>query len=144
MNKGMFSSKTDDWETPKDFFDDLEKKFGKFDLDPCATKGNAKARRFFTKEDNGLEKKWDGRVFVNPPYGRTIGLWMKKSWESSRDGADLVVCLVPARTDTAWWHEYAMRGIIVFIRGRLKFGKSRNSAPFPSAVVIFYPKFGGL
>ena len=73
---------------------------------------------------------------MNPPYGREIGAWMKKAYESSLQGA-MVVCLVPARTDTKWWHDYAIKGEIEFIRGRLKFGKSKNSAPFPSAVVVF-------
>lgn len=87
---------------------------------------------------------WWGKVWMNPPYGRTIGQWMKKAYESATtspvDGlpdADLVVCLVPARTDTAWWHDYAMKGEIRFIRGRLKFGDAKHNAPFPSALVIF-------
>ena len=73
---------------------------------------------------------------MNPPYGRGIGLWMKKAYESSLQGVK-VVCLVPARTDTAWWHDYAMKGDIEFLRGRLKFGNAKNCAPFPSAIVIF-------
>ena len=73
---------------------------------------------------------------MNPPYGRTIGLWMKKAYEESCNGA-LVVCLVPARTDTKWWHDYSMKGEVIFLRGRLKFGGHKNSAPFPSAIIIF-------
>jgi len=94
---------------------------------------------YFTEQDDGLSQEWYGSVWMNPPYGKTIGLWMKKAYESSCAGVK-VVCLVPARTDTAWWHDYAMKGSIEFIRGRLKFGGSKNSAPFPSALVIFEPK----
>jgi len=81
---------------------------------------------------------WDGVCWMNPPYGRTIGKWMRKAYESSLTGST-VVCLVPARTDTAWWHDYAIKGEVRFLRGRLKFGGSANSAPFPNAVVIFRP-----
>ena len=130
-----FSSKTDLWATPQDFFDRYNAIY-KFDLDVCATKENAKCARFFTEQENGLLQDWIGYCWMNPPYGRTIKQWMKKAYESSQNGAT-VVCLVPARTDTAWWHEYAVKGQIEFIRGRLKFGSSKNSAPFPSAVIVF-------
>lgn len=133
-----FSSATPEWATPQEFFDKLNEEFH-FTLDPCCTEENRKCAAYFTKEQDGLSKPWrNHRVWMNPPYGRTIGQWMKKAHEESRRGA-LVVCLVPARTDTAWWHEYAMQGEIRFIRGRLKFGGHRNSAPFPSALVIFRP-----
>jgi hypothetical protein len=85
---------------------------------------------------DGLQQKWKGVCWMNPPYGKEIKKWMKKAYESSLEGAT-VVCLVPSRTDTKWWHEYAMKGEIEFIKGRLKFGGSKNSAPFPSAVVVF-------
>mgnify|MGYP000223837709 CR=1 FL=1 len=134
-NSVHFSSKTDLWSTPQDFFDALNEKH-KFTLDVCATEGNAKCERFFTEADDGLKQNWAGSVWMNPPYGREIGKWMKKAYESSLTGAS-VVCLVPSRTDTRWWHDYAMRGDIEFIKGRLKFGDSKNSAPFPSAVVVF-------
>ena len=130
-----FSSKSDMWSTPKYLYDQLDATFN-FDLDPCATKENAKCSRYFTKEDDGLSKEWSGSVFMNPPYGREISKWMKKAYICSLQGTT-VVCLVPARTDTNWWHEYAMKGDITFIRGRLKFGEHRNSAPFPSAIVVF-------
>ncbi len=134
-----FSSETDMWATPQDFFDKLNFIYS-FTLDPCSTKDNAKCSHFFTEQDNGLNQDWAGhRVFMNPPYGRTIGQWMKKAYEESLKGA-LVVCLVPARTDTAWWHNFAIKGDIEFLRGRLKFGNAKNSAPFPSAVVVFKPK----
>ena len=133
-----FSSKTDQWATPKDFFESLNKIY-KFDLDVCADKHNAKCKDFFTEEQDGLKQQWIGTCWMNPPYGRAIKDWMKKAYESSLEGA-VVVCLVPSRTDTAWWHDYAMKGEIEFIRGRLKFGDATNSAPFPSAVVVFKPR----
>ena len=132
-----FSSKTDMWATPQAFFDKYDEKFN-FELDVCATDENAKCDNYFTEKIDGLTQEWTGVCFMNPPYGREIIHWMRKAYESSLSGAT-VVCLVPARTDTKWWHEYAMKGEIEFIRGRLKFGDAKNSAPFPSAVVIFYP-----
>jgi phage N-6-adenine-methyltransferase len=133
-----FSSATDEHPTPRKFFDECVREFGGFDLDPCATAESAKAPRFFTKADDGLAQEWCGRVWMNPPYGRTIGTWMRKAYESAQAGC-MVVCLVPSRTDTAWWHDYAMKGSVRFLRGRLKFGDAKNSAPFPSALVVFYP-----
>jgi phage N-6-adenine-methyltransferase len=131
-----FSSDRMDWGTPQDFFDRLNAEFH-FTLDVCATAENAKCGSYFTPEVDGLKERWDGyRCWMNPPYGREIGKWMKKAWDESCKGA-LVVCLVPARTDTAWWHEYAMKGEIRYLRGRLKFDGHKNSAPFPSALVIF-------
>lgn len=132
-----FSSKTDLWSTPQEFFDKYNQLYD-FEIDVCASKENAKCTKFYTKEDDGLSKEWTGKCWMNPPYGRTIKQWMKKAYESSLNGAT-VVCLVPARTDTAWWHDYAVKGQIEFIRGRLKFGGNKNSAPFPSAVVVFKP-----
>jgi site-specific DNA-methyltransferase (adenine-specific) len=131
-----FSSATDEWETPQALFNELAWLFGGFTLDPCATRENAKCPRFFTKAQDGLRERWEGKVFMNPPYGRDIGRWVRKAYESSQEGA-LVVCLLPARTDTRWWQDYARRGHVVFLRGRLKFGKARNAAPFPSAIVTF-------
>jgi len=130
-----FSSKTDMWATPQAFFDELDAKYN-FELDVCATKDNAKCDRFFTVEDDGLSQKWDGVCWMNPPYGRAIKHWIKKAYESSLDGAT-VVCLIPSRTDTIYWHEYVMNGDVTFIKGRLKFGDAKNAAPFPSAVVVF-------
>lgn len=135
----MFSSATDNWETPQLFFNELNEEFG-FQLDVCADNDNAKCPEFFDVEANGLEQTWLRKVcWMNPPYGRTIGQWMKKAYDSAQDGAT-VVCLVPARTDTKWWHDYAIKGEVRFIKGRLKFGGHKNSAPFPSAVVIFRPQ----
>ena len=132
-----FSSETDLWATPQDTFDALNAEFGPFDVDVCAVAGNAKCASFYTPETDGLAQDWaPSRCWMNPPYGRTIARWMCKAWEESLRGAT-VVCLVPARTDTAWWHDYAMKGQIRFLRGRLKFGNAKHSAPFPSAVVVF-------
>ena len=139
FNEGLRSSATPEWATPPEFFKQLVEEFGEFDLDPCATADNAKAVHYFTQFDDGLVQEWSGKVFMNPPYGRTIKQWMRKAYESAQSGAT-VVCLVPARTDTGWWHDYAAKGDVRFIRGRLKFGNSKNSAPFPSAVVVFTPK----
>lgn len=130
-----FSSATDDWATPQAFFDALNKEF-KFTLDPCASKSNAKCKKFFSEKENGLLQSWKGeRVFMNPPYGRVIGDWVKKA---ATGGARVSVCLLPARTDTRWFHEYIYnKAEVRFIKGRLKFGDGKNSAPFPSMVVVF-------
>jgi phage N-6-adenine-methyltransferase len=142
-----FSSKSEMWETPQDFFDKLHAEF-RFDIDVCALPENAKCGKYYTPEENGLIQKWSGTCWMNPPYGRVIGKWIKKAYEEAQDGAT-VVCLVPARTDTVWWHDYCLKGEVRFLKGRLKFqnrslpswradGKFKlSSAPFPSAVVIF-------
>ena len=130
-----FSSKTDMWSTPQSFFNKYNEKYN-FNLDVCASEDNAKSAKYFTETDDGLQQEWEGVCWMNPPYGREIKKWMEKAYKSSLKGAT-VVCLVPARTDTIWWHEYAMKGEIEFIKGRLKFGNSKNSAPFPSAIVVF-------
>lgn len=132
------SSESCEWSTPLDFFEKLNEQFN-FDLDVCATRDNAKCARYFTSEENGLSQEWTGVCWMNPPYGKEIASWMRKAYESSQKGAT-VVCLVPARTDTGWWHDYAMRGEVHFVRGRLKFGGSKSAAPFPSAVVVFRKK----
>jgi phage N-6-adenine-methyltransferase len=132
-----FSSATDMWATPQATFDALSAEFGPFDLDVCATNENAKCPCYFTPEDDGLSKRWLGRCWMNPPYGRQIGAWMRKAYEEGLQRGVIVVCLIPARTDTAWWHDYAMKGYVRFLRGRLKFGNAKSSAPFPSAVVVF-------
>lgn len=133
-----FSSETDMWATPQHLFDQLNEKF-RFETDVCATAENAKCSEFYTVEQNGLVQDWRGVCWMNPPYGRTIGAWVKKAHDSAVQNGATVVCLVPARTDTKWWHEHCMHGEITFIRGRLKFGKATNPAPFPSAVVVFRP-----
>ena len=136
----MWSSATDDWSTPQNIFDTLDREFN-FTLDPCATPENAKCKLFYTKKENGLAQSWVGHsVFMNPPYGREIGDWVRKAWLSSENAETKVVCLLPARTDTTWFHKYCVKGEIWFIKGRLKFGGSKNSAPFPSMIVIFDQK----
>jgi phage N-6-adenine-methyltransferase len=138
LNQALFSSCRQDWETPFDLFQLLDLEFG-FDLDVCATKANAKCPVYFSPDQDSLKQLWRGTCWMNPPYGRMIARWMAKAYLSSLAGAT-VVCLVPARTDTQWWHEFAMRGEIRFLEGRLKFGGQDNSAPFPSAIVVFRPK----
>jgi len=136
LNTGLFTSNTDQWATPVDFFNKMSTEFGPFDIDVCADASNAKCFNYFDEAANGLSKPWTGTCWMNPPYGKHIGTWMKKAYEESKAG-NTVVCLVPARTDTKWWHDYALHGSVTFVKGRLKFGGSKNSAPFPSAVVVF-------
>ena len=138
INQGMMSSNTDMWATPQDFFNKLNAEFN-FQCDVCAVDDNAKCDKYYSPEEDGLQQEWQGVCWMNPPYGRVIGEWVKKAYESSLNGAT-VVCLLPARTDTKWWHEYCMKGEIRLVKGRLKFGDGKNSAPFPSAVVIFGSK----
>lgn len=138
INQGMMSSNTDMWATPQDFFNELNAEFN-FQCDVCATNDNAKCDKYYSPEEDGLQQEWQGVCWMNPPYGRQISPWVKKAYESSLNGAT-VVCLLPARTDTKWWHEYCMKGEIRLVKGRLKFGDGKNSAPFPSAVVIFGSK----
>lgn len=192
----MFSSKTDEWATPQDFFDRCAKRFGPFDLDACATAENKKVESYYDKEVNGLAMPWHNgnhsekltqsgvtvsdfvyggprRCWMNPPYGEPehpckpkckkkrclppseehperrghhiteyipgVCDWVKKAYEESQKGC-LVVCLLPARTDTRWFHDYCVKGEVEFIKGRLKFGGAKNAAPFPSMVVVFRPK----
>ena len=133
-----YSSKTNEWSTPQAFFDELNKEFN-FTLDPCATRENAKCTKYFTVEDDGLKQDWSNDVvFMNHPYGREIKYWVQKAYEESLKGAT-VVCLIPARTDTTYWHNYIFGKAddIRFIKGRLKFGGSKNPAPFPSAIIIY-------
>jgi site-specific DNA-methyltransferase (adenine-specific) len=137
MDKVLFSRKSDEWTTPKDVLDALCREF-LFTLDPCSTRANALCELHYTLAEDGLTKDWaEHVVFMNPPYSN-VNAWMRKAYESSRAGAT-VICLVPARTDTRWFHEFATKGEIRLYRGRLRFGDSRNSAPFPSCVVIFRP-----
>ena len=144
INPALFSSQKDDWETPQELFDELNREF-RFTLDVCATPQNRKVSNFYTKEDDALKQDWHGVCWMNPPYGREIGKWVEKAAYEAWHGAT-VVCLLPARTDTRWWHDYIgdnenhcpREGVeIRLLKGRLKFGGSKNSAPFPSAIVIF-------
>lgn len=133
VNSGLFTSNTDLWATPQAFFEELDNEFG-FDLDVCAVSENAKCERYFNPKQDGLKQEWNGTVWCNPPYGRQIGKWVEKAYKSDCT----VVMLLPARTDTRWFHDYIYgKAEIRFVRGRLKFGESKNSAPFPSMVVIY-------
>lgn len=139
MNRdAMFSSATDMWATPQDFFDALDREFH-FALDVCATAENAKCERYFSPEQDGLAQDWreeahGGYCWCNPPYGREIGKWVRKAAESTCP----IVMLLPARTDTAWFHEYIYgRAEIRFVRGRLKFSGAKFNAPFPCMIVVF-------
>lgn len=127
INKGLFTSASQHWTTPKELYDELDKEF-RFNDDPCPLHG-----------DGGLDRKWGTRVFLNPPYGREIGRWLQMAFAQSQSGKGAtVVCLVPSRTDTKWWHDYVMKADeIRFLRGRLKFSNHKNSAPFPSVIVVF-------
>jgi len=139
--KTMFSSKSNEWETPQDFFNKLDRIY-KFTLDPCATPENYKCEKHYTSEDDGLSKSWkDETVFVNPPYG-DIGSWVRKAHYEATTNDATVVMLIPSRTDTKYWHDYIMKSAsgIYFIKGRLKFNNDQgitNAAPFPSAVIVF-------
>lgn len=138
MNKEvMFSSKSDEWSTPQDVFDLLDQEFN-FNLDPCANADNHKCEKWFSKEDDGLSMSWGGyTVFCNPPYSQ-IARWVEKAFDEGHKDNTTVVLLIPARTDTRYFHNFIYgRSEIRFIRGRLKFGEAVNSAPFPSMVVIF-------
>ncbi len=134
----MFSSASNEWATPIAFFKRLDDEFH-FTLDPCSTKENAKCDTFFTIEDDGLTQDWSGHiVFCNPPYGRELCNWVEKSYLEHKNNGTTVVMLIPARPDTSYWHKWILgHSQIRFVKGRLKFGDSNNSAPFPSAVIVF-------
>lgn len=163
--KVHFSSESTEWSTPQPFYDELNKEFN-FTLDVCATEKNAKCAAYYTKKDDALTKTWSGTCFMNPPYGDPeypckpkckkkicekrghhndvyrpgIGDFVKKAHDSAKYDGATVVCLLPARTDTAWFQDYCLGAEVRFLRGRLKFGSAENSAPFPSVVVIFRSK----
>ena len=129
----ILPAQTVEWQTPQDLFERLDAKYH-FDLDVCASELNARCDRFYTKADDGLAQPWNGRCWCNPPYGREIAKWVKKAVESKT----LVVMLLPARTDTRWFHDYCLPyGKIEFIKGRLRFGGAKENAPFASMIVVF-------
>lgn len=133
LNASLYSSDKQDWETPQSLFDALKREF-RFTLDVCATEHNAKCKRFFTPEDDGLAQVWRGVVWMNPPYGRGIDRWVKKAHESGV----VCVCLLPVRSDTRWWHTHVMQASEVrLLTKRLSFGGSKNKAPFPAAIIVF-------
>lgn len=141
ISSGLFTSRTEEWQTPHYLFNALDSEFH-FQVDVCATSENAKCQVFFDKNVDGLKREWSPfRCWMNPPYGKKIDQWMHKAYKESQRGA-LVVCLIPARTDTQWWHEWVMKSAeIRFVRGRISFGDGKQSAPFPSCISIFYPEF---
>ena len=136
ITKGMMSSNSNEWGTPKKFFEELNNEFN-FTLDPCSTHENAKCEKHFTKEEDGLKQDWSKDiVFCNPPYGKELPLWVEKAYNENKKGA-LVVMLIPSRTDTKYFHKYIYKQHeIRFIKGRLKFNDGKTAAPFPSMVVI--------
>lgn len=136
FNKALWKSEKEDWATPQDVFDQLDAEFS-FTLDAAASDENHKCENYFTIADDGLAQSWQGEnVFCNPPYGRKIGAWVEKCHQESKRAT--VVALLPARTDTRWFHEHILDvAEIRFIRGRLKFGGATNSAPFPSMIVVW-------
>ena len=144
MNNALLSSKDMSWCTPPDFFAELDREFG-FTLDPAATSKSAKCSQFYTPDDDGLKQDWGGNtVFCNPPYGRAIYDWVRKCYEESRKPSTVVVMLIPARTDTSYFHDFIFHGKadeVRFLRGRLKFtdedGNTKGAAPFPSAVIVW-------
>jgi len=140
LQKAMVSSKSNEWATPQDLFDELNKEFG-FLCDVAATKENAKCKKFYSLEDSGLDHDWEKSNFMNPPYGGHTGTWIKKAYEESLKGRT-TVCLIVSSSDRSYWHEYIFpyASQIRFIRGRLHFNNSKSSAPFASALVIFSPK----
>lgn len=155
--KVHYSSKSNEWDTPQGFYNRLNEHYN-FTLDPCATDYSAKCEKYYTEKDDGLSKSWAGEtVFMNPPYGREIGKWLKKAHDETKNNkGTTVVCLIPSRTDTKYWHQYCMQAHeLYFVKGRLKFGNKQadtssgknNPAPFPSVVVVFKsgytPLYGG-
>ena len=145
MTSGLMSSDRQDWETPQEFVELIEKKLNfKFDLDSCAYDHTAKAPKWYTEEDDALKQDWTIKpktnVWMNPPYGGALPTWLEYAYNQSQIHDSRVVCLIPARTDTAWFHDIATRGLIVFLRGRIKFqqqGEKTGSPAFPSMLVIF-------
>lgn len=132
-----FSSNSDEWSTPQNLFGWLNEQYH-FTLDPCASADNHKCDKYFTIKDDGLEQSWEGEtVFINPPYS-DIKRWVKKVYDETQKPITTAWLLVPARTDTSYFHDYVMKSNFVYlIRGRLKFGNSKNCAPFPSMLVYF-------
>lgn len=140
VDKVHYSSKKNDWETPPELFNEWDQRYD-FTLDVCAIKENTKVSgMYFPPDMDGLKQKWEGeRCWMNPPYGREITAWVKKAYEETRDDAAIVVALLPARTDTKWFHQYIYRLArnITFLGGRIKFVGAKHSAPFPSMIVEF-------
>ena len=138
LKKAMVSSKSNEWETPKKLFNQLNKEFN-FTLDPCSTTENKKCQKNYTIKENGLKQSWRNEiVFMNPPYGGNTGKWIKKALIESRNGT-IVVCLIVSSTDRSYWHDFIFPFAkeIRSVRGRISFGDSKSTAPFASAIIIF-------
>jgi len=134
-----FAAKSVEYETPQDLFDGLNAEFG-FTCDVASTDGNAKCQHHFTRETDGLKQEWTGVCWCNPPYGREMVQWVRKARLAAESGAATTVMLIPARTNTAWWHDEVMRGEVRFVRGRPKFNGGKHGLPFPLAIVVFRSK----
>lgn len=135
--KTKFESVRQDWETPKELFEPLNREFG-FTLDVCATPQNAKCMQYFTKEQDGLKQDWHGVCWMNPPFGQQ-GKWVEKAYAESMKGST-VVCLIPSRTNTNWFQDICLvKGEVRFVRGRPKFVGAQHGLPQPLAIVVFRP-----
>ncbi len=135
----LFESEKTEWETPQGLFDQYAKEFG-FTLDVAASSENTKCKDFFSKEDNGLVQDWSGVCWCNPPYGKGMTDWLLKAKDEVFRGVT-TVCLIPARTNTNWFHDICFaHGEVRFLRGRPKFVGHKHGLPWPLCVVIF----GGL
>ena len=145
VNAGLFTSDSSEWETPRKLFNELNRYFD-FTIDVASTDDNALTHRHYTKANSAFDHKWkDERCFMNPPYGRDIKQWVQKAAEEAKHNGALVVCLLPSRTDTHWFHDYAINGNLIFLKGRLKFefnGQPMGSAPFPSMICLFHDLVG--
>lgn len=135
-NPIITSAKSVEWSTPQDFFDRLNQRYH-FEIDLCATPENAKCKKFYTREQDALKQDWRGVCWMNPPYGRGLHKWMKKAYTSAKENGATIVCLLPARTSTGWWHDYCEKAEYEFVRGKLHFNNSKDPAPFASVVVVF-------
>lgn len=136
LNASLYSSAKEDWGTPQNLFDQLNREFN-FTLDVCASGSNHKCEQYFTREIDGLSQRWCGTIWMNPPYGRDIVKWVKKAHDESLGGS-LCVCLLPVRSDTRWWHNHVMHASeIRLLTRRLTFEGDGNKAPFPAAIVVF-------
>ena len=137
-NRGMMKGGSGEWSTPRWLFEEWNKKY-KFTIDVCASIKNRKCDRYIDKKTDALFQKWIGTIWMNPPYGRDVIKWVRKAYRTFESG-HTVVCLLPASTDTKWFHEFCLRGNVTFLRGRVKFGGSKRTAPFPSMIVEFVPE----
>lgn len=142
MNRVHFAANSVECGTPQRFFDELDREFH-FTRDVCASRENFKVTSYWDREDNALaaHQRWEGVLWMNPPYGRVIGTWLKKAYESRATAT--TVCLIPARTDSVWWHQWVlMADEIRFVKGRLRFQGAKDGAPFPSCIVVFKQERG--